>query len=265
MTANIISLGGGVQSTVLVLMALESIIPCDEIIFCDLGNELPETYENINRLQALCEGKIEFTILHTCNIIEHVRNQYDSQRPSGHFVAIPVFATNTTTGQRSQLRRQCTHRWKIAPVRRHLRERYKKCRLGLGISIDEASRMRDSDVRWCQNWYPLIDISMSRRDCIEFLKQRNYPVPARSSCIICPYRSIKSWQGIAKRHPALFDEACKVDELIRIPKREMKRPTKFWLNYKCMPLRDLVQLQLQLQFDDDETGEQSECTGFCWT
>ena len=40
--------------------------------------------------------------------------------------------------------------------------------LWLGISTDEAIRMKPSRDRWIQNRYPLIEAGMSRRDCMDW-------------------------------------------------------------------------------------------------
>ena len=39
--------------------------------------------------------------------------------------------------------------------------------LWLGISTDEAIRMKTSSDRWIHNRYPLIAVGMSRKDCLE--------------------------------------------------------------------------------------------------
>ena len=44
----------------------------------------------------------------------------------------------------------------------------------MGISTDEALRMRDSPQKWILNRYPLIEMGMSRSDCIEWWRE-NYP------------------------------------------------------------------------------------------
>ena len=49
--------------------------------------------------------------------------------------------------------------------------------LWLGISTDEAIRMKPSRDRWIQNRYPLIEAGMSRRDCMDLVGGPLRPAP----------------------------------------------------------------------------------------
>ncbi|MES0214250.1 hypothetical protein NKL07_02335 [Mesorhizobium sp. C280B] len=71
------------------------------------------------------------------------------------------------------IRRQCTTTSKIEPIRRKLRELAGLTRKGfptypvvhqwLGISMDEAVRMKPSRAAWQLNRFPLIESCMTRR------------------------------------------------------------------------------------------------------
>ena len=80
-------------------------------------------------------------------------------------------------------RRQCTTNYKIRPIRRRIRELLglrprqrvpagTTVELWLGISTDEAMRMKDSRDRWMTNRYPLIEAGMSRSDCADWWAAR---------------------------------------------------------------------------------------------
>ena len=51
-----------------------------------------------------------------------------------------------------------------------------------GISLEEWQLMRDSDVRYIRNVYPLVEQRMTRRDCITWLLARGLDVPPKSAC-----------------------------------------------------------------------------------
>ena len=96
------------------------------------------------------------------------------------------------------LGRQCTQKFKIAPVHKHCREHYGAHHTSpmgswLGISTDEWSRMSVSEEKAFVLLYPLIDYGMSRDDCKQYLTDHDYPVPVKSSCIGCPYHSDSLW------------------------------------------------------------------------
>ena len=76
-------------------------------------------------------------------------------------------------------RRQCTDNYKIRPIRRRIREMLglrprqrvpagTTVELWLGISTDEAIRMRTSRDRWMTNRYPLIEAGISRSYCADW-------------------------------------------------------------------------------------------------
>ena len=58
--------------------------------------------------------------------------------------------------------------------------------LWLGISTDEAIRMRTSRDRWIRNRYPLIEAGMSRQDCLDWWEARYDRPLERSACVGCP-------------------------------------------------------------------------------
>ena len=106
------------------------------------------------------------------------------------WASIPAFGESG-----GMIRRQCTMDYKIVPVMKSIRKlhkleprkRMKPTEVWIGISIDEASRMKDSRFYNVKYKYPLIDKYYSRHDCIKYFESNNYPVPGKSSCVFCPY------------------------------------------------------------------------------
>ena len=103
-------------------------------------------------------------------------------------------------------RRQCTDNYKITPIRRRIREMLglrprqrvpagTTVELWLGISTDEAIRMKDSRDRWMTNRYPLIEAGMSRSDCADWWKERYDRPLERSACVACPFQSPSQMGG----------------------------------------------------------------------
>ena len=134
------------------------------------------------------------------------------------FIDIPVYLKGTDGSGDGMGRRQCTEHYKIRPVRRKIRELLGLSRgqrvpadttveLWLGISTDEAIRMKTSRDRWIHNRYPLIAVGMSRKDCLEWWEGR-YDRPLEgSACVGCPYQSRQRWVETKRRFPELFREA----------------------------------------------------------
>lgn len=184
----VLSLGWGVQTWALAVMAAEGDIePVDYMVFADTTHERSSTYEFLNEWTPWLEERGQNVVTvkgDRTNVIE-----WWNKPNSG--VMIPAF-TYSLTGSKGQLRRQCTRYWKIIPIRRFIREELK--RRGIprkpgvvqslqGISQDEWTRMRDSDVKYIENVYPLVERRMTRDDCKALVLSRGLPVPPKSSCV----------------------------------------------------------------------------------
>ncbi len=164
----IISLGGGVQSSVMSLMAVEGAfgpVP-DCAIFADTHWEPPSIYEHLEWMR----DNLSFPL----HVVDNGRSlREDVKALTNHsdhpnFVDIPVFLKGRDGEGDGIGRRQCTTNYKIRPIRRKIREllglRPRQrvpqgtiVELWLGISTDEAMRMKTSRDRWIRNRYPLIE------------------------------------------------------------------------------------------------------------
>lgn len=63
----------------------------------------------------------------------------------------------------------------------------------IGISADEPDREKPSRRSEIRNVYPLLDLGMTRQDCIDWMVKNNYPEPPKSSCTFCPFHSDEMW------------------------------------------------------------------------
>ena len=252
----IISLGLGVQSTALYMMSsLNKIERADHAIFADPGAELPRTYEILDYL--LDWGKynngIPIHVTNERNLYEDLLAQQNSQ--GKRFASIPAFTENG-----GMIRRQCTGEYKIQPVIKKTRElhglkprqRMPMTEMWLGITIDEIERAKISQLPRITYHYPLIDLKMTRADCMRFFEERNFPIPPKSSCVFCPYHSNKNWKDIKDNHPKEWEKAVKVDEAIRdSSQRGLEEP--IYLHRTCIPL-ERVQFADQLDMFMCEEG-----------
>lgn len=192
---------------------------------------------------------------------------YD-ERDEPFWIEPPQFMETTQDGQ---LRRQCTQRWKVEPIRRWLRAEFE--RLGVlrgpgcvvsiqGISLDEYTRMRDSDVQWIVNEYPLVDRRMTRADCAGWLERNGLEIPPKSACVFCPFQGRESWQALKRTDPAGWRQAIEVDEAIR----DVRPPFQLFVHRKRIPLVDAVKTEIDAGYSqasllDDNAGCDS---GYCF-
>ena len=106
---------------------------------------------------------------------------------------------------------QCTKHYKIAPIQAKVREllgRKKGVRSGpvalqlIGISRDEAMRMKPSGKSWIENAWPLIEAGMTRLDCLRWFESHYPGRPlVKSSCVGCPFHSDAQWLALAECWP----------------------------------------------------------------
>ncbi len=179
---------------------------------------------------------------------------------------IPAF-TKTPSG-RGQLRRQCTSRWKIKPVKAYIAKTLsalglpKKTgvvQLWLGITTDEWHRAKPSRVKYIEHTYPLLELNMSRRDCIGWLNAHQLPTPPKSSCVFCPYKDQAAWVRLKDNGGPDWKTAVDVDEQIR----NCRPPYPLFLHPSLKPLQKIVTLA-DLGLEQRSLFD-AECdSGFCF-
>lgn len=245
----VISLGWGAQSTTLAAMAALGVLgPVDAAINADTTYESVLTYQYAARLAPWLEERG----VRVVKVEQDPRPDLQNVRGG---VDIPAF-TDTENGGR--IHRQCTYEWKIRPIRRWLQANRngEPVEQWIGISTDEALRMKTSDVKYITNRWPLIELGMSRMDCVAWLQERGIEIPPRSACVFCPYHSAKEWQLI-KATPADWRAAVEADRAIR----KARPPYDLFVHPSRKPLED-VDLRTA-----EERGQMrlwdEECSGLC--
>lgn len=260
-----ISLGAGVQSTTLLLMAAKGELGDDPpryAIFADTGWEPRHVYEHLDWLEEEA-AKYGVTVIRAAK--GNLKEDFLYGMETGKRAAsIPFYVKNPEGKREGMLWRQCTKEYKIDVVRKEIRrllgykprQRIKEqVELWMGISTDEIQRVKPSQVKFIVNKYPLIDIGFSRQDCIDWMKKHGYPEPPKSSCIGCPYHDDAYWLNMKQKYPEEFTEAVEYDRSIR---NHPKVNGELYLHRSCVPLD-------QVEFDPGEKIDYftNECEGMC--
>lgn len=258
---NIISLGAGVQSSTMALMAAHGeITPMpDCAIFADTQAEPKETYEYLGFLaESLPFPMYRVTV---GNLYEDTMKGFNST--GQRFDPIPWF-TLAPDGSRGMGQRQCTKQYKLVPIRRKLREllggktKPGDISMWIGISRDEASRMKGSQVKYIVNRYPItLEKYMTRGDCVNWLTRHGYPIPPKSACFMCPFHSNAEWRAMME-DPARRDAIRALDAKIR---HQEKFVGQQFMHRSMVPID-------QVDFSTDEDRGQlnmfeNECEGMC--
>ena len=104
----------------------------------------------------------------------------------------------------------------------------------VGFSTDEIIRVSGhTDTRYVRSRYPLLDLNMSREQCLAYLKHHGWKSVAKSACNGCPYHGNRHWRKMRDEQPAEFADAVAFDEEYRRgPGMESER----FLHISCKPL-----------------------------
>lgn len=256
----LLSLGAGVQSTTILLMANLGEVDVDVAVFADTGWEPTPVYSHLSWLREV--SSIPIHTVQAGNIREDSLEKKMPSKKAKAFFTLPAYMNNLS-GKESMLRRQCSKEYKLKPIRRWIRENLVKgerCEMMIGISTDEAHRMRDSEVKYIANKYPLIDKRMSRNSCLVWLEKHGYQQPPKSACIGCPFHSDAQWRDIRDNNKEGWEDAVDFDTKIR---RITKVNEDVYLHRQMLPLNE-VDLSTQ-----EDHGQLSlfgnECLGLCDT
>jgi len=260
---NVISLGAGVQSSALTLMAARGELSetPDFAVFADVGWEPPRVYEHLQWLEKECK-KYGLKIIRASK--GNLRKDFLESLETGKRAAsIPVFVKKKGAAREGMLRRQCTREYKVDVVRKAIRDflgygprqRIKEhVNLWMGISTDEITRVKPSPIKYITHKYPLIERGMSRLDCLEWMRKNGYPMPPKSACIGCPYHSDEYWKQLKEKYPEEFADAVDFDRALR---KKPRPEGELYLHRSCQPL-DKVDFSI-----GQESLFDNECEGMC--
>lgn len=266
----ILSLGAGVQSSTLALMAEHGVIEKpDYAIFADTQDEPASVYQWLDYL----EGFLSYEVIRVTNgklsdEALRYRNSKDGRLYTRSI--LPVFTLDENLNK-GHMQRVCTVDFKVKLIEKTQR-RLAKVKRGesnvvvtsyIVISLDEASRMKPSRVKWAENKYPLIDLRMNRLDCLTWMRKNGYKEPPRSACVFCPYHSDAEWIRLKNEEPAEFRRAVEFE-------KELQRTKSKTSNMRSVPYLHRSRVSLaEINFDEIDNALRApslfddECEGMC--
>lgn len=269
----ILSLGAGVQSSTLALMAEHGEIDKpDCAIFADTQSEPKEVMKWLDFL----ETKLSFPVyrvtkgsLYNDSLIVRV-----SKKNGNSVLAskIPAYVKNPD-GSRGIFGRKCTADYKVAVIDRKVKEiigikRFSKkshvvVEQMIGISADEPDREKPSRRSEIRNVYPLLDLGMTRTDCLDWMKAKGYPTPPKSSCTFCPFHSDDMWIELKESEdwPAIVEFEKELQRLAAMD--DVTRGIPF-LHPSLIPIDQVVFKKRDKKHKLHQLNMfRNDCTGMC--
>lgn len=262
MGLRVFSFGGGKQSVAALVLAAQGKIDYRIFVFSNVGNdsENPDTITYFKKYARPFASKHGILLQ---EIRRHPRSGEDETllqwltKPGSRTIGIPVRMANGAPGNRL-----CTETYKIRVVSNYVKESGASASdpwtLGMGISLDEFQRMRNSSGYKHYNLdYPLINLNLTRTDCIKIITDAGLPEPPKSSCWFCPYHRVAEWEEIRATKPKLFQQAVDLEKFLNHKRAEFGKDNVY-LSSRRMPLEEAV--KVTAQDTDDATCD----SGFCF-
>lgn len=270
-----ISYGGGVQSTAMLVLAVQGKLgyPVTHALFANVGDdsEHPATLEYVREVArpwAAAEGGVAVIELRKVKrdgtpargLYSHVMDHDNAEKLRE---PIPVRGMNG-----APLSRSCTADWKIAVVGKWLKAygatKDDPATVCIGISTDEIQRVGNKKAMpYEQPVYPLIDLGFDRSRCITIIKDAGLPVPPKSSCFFCPFHRPQMWREMRRDDPELFWKSVELEATLN-RRRDKLGKDRVYLTRFGKPLEEAIeeaQDMLPIFSADTDTCDE----GYCWT
>lgn len=264
--ADILSSGGGTQSVAIAVLILQCRLPRPErVVIADTDREASEVWEYMDAYWAPALRAFGVPV----DRVPHSLATVDLYGLKSDGLLIPAYSTQGggLLHAVGKLPTFCSSEWKKAPVRRHLRalgygpyKGQRPVRMWFGMSIEEIGRLKNSDVGWVHNHYPLcFDLPMRRHESIRLVRDFGWPEPPRSACWMCPNRRNEEWAHLRDNRPDDWLLAVAFDDWLRSPENPMC-DTHAYVHHSGVPLAEA-----EIDVDDSQTLFERGCeSGQCF-
>jgi hypothetical protein len=193
--AKIISFGGGVNSVAMTIMLYKrgEIYP---LVFADTMAEHPETYCYMDYFER------EFLSKYGQKIVRlNPFNTPELYRPRARNISLEDFCLNNFVTPMFA-NRFCTQEFKINPLKKY------KSEMLIAFASDESHRAKDTKGKN----YPLIELNITRKGCIEIIQSEGLSIPRKSGCFFCCFQRLGQWEELYKNYPDLYERASNLEK-----------------------------------------------------
>jgi len=213
----IVSYGGGVNSTAMLIGMVERGERADLILFANTGGETPDTYAYVEKFSAWLVGHgmpAILTVAKTTKRAGRFRGANETltlERMCLEQNVLPPIAYGFKTCSlkfKREPQDEYIAIWQRANVAVGPLERMTKC---IGFDAGEPQRAKESPDPRFINRYPLIEWGWDREECVEAIATSGLCVPPKSSCFFCPNMDEIEVLRLRDRHPDLLERALAME------------------------------------------------------
>lgn len=251
-----LSFSGGTGSGAIAEMLINGDLECStQLLVCtaDPGMEDSRTYDYVAEMAERFRGVgIEHHIVKTDLYGEFLKAV---QEKHTRFDNPPFWTKNRKTGKRGRLMQKCTGAYKIAPMKRIVREVLERdfgisssgrptpnsVRTWIGFSADEMTRIKESDVQYSYMAYPLVAMQMTKADVAQYYKKINRKLPPRSVCTACFANDLNYFKDMYENRKEDWGKAVAVDDACR-DLSCMALEDECYVSSTLVPLKDLPKM-----------------------
>lgn len=216
---NVVSFGGGTNSTAMLIEMRDRGIVPDLILFADTGGERPYTYAHIDDMQKwlIANQFPEITIVKKVDFNGDILTLEDDCLRKK---MLPSVAYGFKT---------CSQKYKAQPQEKYLNNHPQSvaawkagAKVTKWIGFDAGEPHRAAKDYTCNKYeykYPLIEWGIDREKCVAIIRNEGLPAPHKSSCFFCPNSRPSEIREMAALHPELMERAIRMEsnaELTRI-------------------------------------------------
>lgn len=213
---NIVSFGGGTNSTAMIIGMYRRKIPIDLILFSDTGGEHPHTYKHVSRFNEWLKihGLPQITVVRN---VDKEGNVFTLEEECLKSHSLPSIAYGW---------KKCSLKHKIGPQDKYCNHHPeckeiwktgKKINKYIGYDAGEVRRKEhafaiDLQDKKYKKIYALIDWDWYREDCIKAIQEEGLELPGKSSCFFCPSMKKTEIKALRRDYPELFNRAITIED-----------------------------------------------------
>ncbi len=207
---HVLGLSGGKDSAALAIY-MRGKVPEMEYFFCDTGKELPETYEFLQRLEAVLGKRIV---------------RLNSERDFDHWLFVYQGALP------SPQMRWCTRMLKLKPFEQWIGDDPTVTYIGIRADEDRAGYISHKPT--VEAVFPFREAGLVKADILRILGDAGVGLPdyyrwrTRSGCFFCFFQRKYEWVRLADEHPDLFQKAIEYEHKVNFESTAMQGRQFTW-------------------------------------